>query len=817
MRLIFAFIVLFFSASLSAQLNEKTLFVDVKVNETTQIEINSLIIPTIKSHDYSLTDSIGFDPVPTSTNTYVLNYQSASGYLGDISTVIEYTEPSSISGISQKNYMVLNVQSRPSVVTANDDQILHQGNALSINPLINDNTTEDSLTIIKIGFVSGGSATIVNGETIEYFPSDANGFIKYFVEDEMGSVNSATIHLSEENGDASETYNLFGEEMEGLTLILPSSEFSIAVAPSDGEIIQTSTDHVWYYTPDAGFTGLENITFSSSSGGNLEYTIDVLPSGTTNSPVVDDALYVVTDGTVSFDVLANDYNPNAVIINFSSELTEISAGVYQYTPPTGFEGDKFFEYTVFTGTQVFVGEITIHVNDFAPTNDVNYEFQIIENHDLVIIHQTPTTDYFLTEVVAPTFGSITILDEFGEAVLECDTLSGANTLIYTPNTNFSGLDEFDLEYCTETGICEILKIDILVESSDHTECLCLEDCVYPGDHNDDGRVDMLDILDLGVNSGEGGFERNNDFDEIWTGQHSANWGYGQIGTGVDLKCGDSDGDGVIDVFDFQAVSDNYGQLHHLQSEIVAATTDIPIYFVPHQTEVDSGEVLFIDIVVGDNAFPAIDMNGLAFSFFIAPELMDSSSVEFNLAQDNWMSFQSPLTDFSTTPTDGQVDISVTRLGNTGADGIGIIGTLEFIVEDEIIGLRRSAEKNSSLITLKNIISVNKFGERVRHPDYIQRITIDGTNQEIVDSEKITLQDDISTFPNPTSGLLNIVSKTFSIDKVEVINILGERIYQVNTLSSEIKIDLSDYDSGLYFIKITSGEETTTQLVNRVEP
>ena len=89
MRLIFAFLMLFFSVSLSAQLNEKNVFVDVKVNETTQIEVNSLIIPTIKSHDYSLTDSIGFDPVPTSPNTYVLNYQSTSGYLGDISTVIE--------------------------------------------------------------------------------------------------------------------------------------------------------------------------------------------------------------------------------------------------------------------------------------------------------------------------------------------------------------------------------------------------------------------------------------------------------------------------------------------------------------------------------------------------------------------------------------------------------------------------------------------------------------------------------------------------------------------------------------------------------
>ena len=807
-----------FTMTLSAQLNEKHVFVDVKVHETTQIVVNSLIIPTVKTHNYTLTDTFGFDNIPVSPNTYVLNYQSADGYFGDITTVIEYTEPSSISGISQKNYMVLHVQSRPSVVHAVDDNILHQGGAISINPLSNDSTTEDSLNIIKIGFVSGGTASILNGETIEFNPIEDQGYIKYFVEDDMGTISSATIHLIEENNSASESLEYFGEEMESMMLLVPSADFELDIEPSNGLIVQGSTNYVWHYTPDLGFTGLENLSFSSTYGGNLEFELDILPSGDTNSPVVNDEAYVVTDGTVSIDVLQNDYNPNSLIISHSSELTEISTGIYQYTPPSGFTGDKQFEYTVFTGTQVFVGYITIHVDDFAPTDEVNYDFQIIENQDLVLIHQTPTSDYFFNTVVEPASGSLTILDEFGEAVLECDSITGANSIIYTPNENFTGLDEFDIEYCTETGICEILKVDIYIEASNHTDCLCLQDCVFPGDHNDDGRVDMLDILDLGINSGEGGFERSNDFTEIWTGQHSTDWGYGQIGNGVDLKCGDSDGDGVIDIHDFQAVTDNYGRLHRLQSDLVAITTDIPVYFEPQQTEVDSGEVLYIDILVGDSAFPAIDMNGIAFSFFMNPELMDSSSVIFNLAENNWLSHQNPVTDFSITPADGQVDISVSRLGNSGADGIGLIGTLQFIVEDEIEGLKRAIDNKSSFpIEMKNIISINKFGERVRHPDFIRRVTSGGSNQSISDSDKLTLQDDLITYPNPTSGLINVVAENYIIDKLEVYNVLGERLKLINTSDSQLQIDLSEYTSGVYFVKITSGEETTTQLINRVEP
>ena len=119
--------------------------------------------------------------------------------------------------------------------------------------------------------------------------------------------------------------------------------------------------------------------------------------------------------------------------------------------------------------------------------------------------------------------------------------------------------------------------------------------------------------------------------------------------------------------------------------------------------------------------------------------------------------------------------------------------------------------------MKNIISINKFGERVRHPDFIRRVTSGGSNQSISDSDKLTLQDDLITYPNPTSGLINVVAENYIIDKLEVYNVLGERLKLINTSDSQLQIDLSEYTSGIYFVKITSGEETTTQLINRVEP
>ena len=572
MRLIIALLFLFSAASLSGQHNDNHIYVDVKEQVMEAITINSLSPPKIKVHNYALTDSIGFDPNPIATNSYVLNFQSKAGYLGDISTVVEYTQDSNIPGISQKNYFVLHTQAKTSVVSCADDFVIHDGTNVIVDAIQNDSTTEDSLSIVKIGYVSGGTATITSDNKISYSPLIPDGTIIYYTKDEKGTVGSATIDFVQDDNTKVAEFDLYTQENKSTSVILSSGDYTIDVSPEHGELLQSSVDHVWSYIPDTGYSGSDNFSFTSTAGGKLEYEATVFASETSNSSTLPDELYLQTDGTITFDVLANDFNPNATIIYCSPELTKISNGVYQYTSSNGSTGDLNFEYKIFTGTQVFAEDITIHVDDFAPTETIDYNFQIIKDQDLTITHQTPMGDYFLTENVEPSHGTVWILDEFGQAVLDCDTITGANTIVYIPDAGYTGSDAFDIQYSTGTGFYEIVKIDINITDSAHTVCLCADGCVFQGDHNDDGKVDMLDVLDLGLNVGAGGHDRDSDFNEIWTGQYSSDWGYGQMGTGIDLKCGDSDGDGYIDAFDTDAVDEHYGNIHRLQSEISAATT-----------------------------------------------------------------------------------------------------------------------------------------------------------------------------------------------------------------------------------------------------
>lgn len=75
------------------------------------------------------------------------------------------------------------------------------------------------------------------------------------------------------------------------------------------------------------------------------------------------------------------------------------------------------------------------------------------------------------------------------------------------------------------------------------------------------------------------------------------------------------------------------------------------------------------------------------------------------------------------------------------------------------------------------------------------------------TDKPTFQD-LKLSPNPTSSLLTIDTNT-TISKIEVYNILGSKI---STIINPKTVDLSNFESGVYLIKLFSDETTITKKV-----
>lgn len=66
---------------------------------------------------------------------------------------------------------------------------------------------------------------------------------------------------------------------------------------------------------------------------------------------------------------------------------------------------------------------------------------------------------------------------------------------------------------------------------------------------------------------------------------------------------------------------------------------------------------------------------------------------------------------------------------------------------------------------------------------------------------------IEIFPNPVNNLLTINSKDTAIQKVEVLNIIGKKVIQLNNLDTlnRYQLDVSNLNEGLYFIKINNSK------------
>jgi len=96
------------------------------------------------------------------------------------------------------------------------------------------------------------------------------------------------------------------------------------------------------------------------------------------------------------------------------------------------------------------------------------------------------------------------------------------------------------------------------------------------------------------------------------------------------------------------------------------------------------------------------------------------------------------------------------------------------------------------------------------PDYI-------TVYPLTSVENVHQTNEIIISPNPTKGIINIITAQsgFGEIEIEIYNILGKNVLQAEFLNGEdqlLKIDLTKYEDGIYFIKIKNGSTLITKKI-----
>lgn len=73
------------------------------------------------------------------------------------------------------------------------------------------------------------------------------------------------------------------------------------------------------------------------------------------------------------------------------------------------------------------------------------------------------------------------------------------------------------------------------------------------------------------------------------------------------------------------------------------------------------------------------------------------------------------------------------------------------------------------------------------------------------------QTQLSIYPNPTNGVINIASSN-NLQQIEIYNLLGEKVYESKPNNSNTAIDLSEQSKGIYFIKTYTEKGIKTQKI-----
>jgi hypothetical protein len=399
-----------------------------------------------------------------------------------------------------------------------------------------------------------------------------------------------------------------------------------------------------------------------------------------------------------------------------------------------------------------------------------------------------------------------------DTVVYGQRITGRNIILYIPSEDvISGYDAFELQYCVNKGgkcrFSKSMKIEVAILDIDNgDEPLCSDDCVWPGDTNFDGIVNMEDLLPLGLSMGTEGKKRKNARLDIWYGQHAENWNLSAFEEQlqVNLKHVDTDGDSVVTSIDTLAINLFYGNTHGLPS--VRAPYFPYTIRLSGDVYANPGDIIELDMLMGDEQFPALDVYGFTFPLNYNPYIFKPESISIIYDHSSWLSYNSPVLQMTYNDQVGLAESGFTRTNGLPSSGYGKIGKVRLVVIDNLEFGRPGQESlevnvGSGVATLMQS-SGNTFGVKVEGAN----ITINLKEPSEEDKSNF-MPSELIVYPNPTDGLLQVHSNGGHVlEQVIVFNMSGQKVFETASLgTNDIQINTRNFGNGMYVLRAITKE------------
>ncbi len=335
------------------------------------------------------------------------------------------------------------------------------------------------------------------------------------------------------------------------------------------------------------------------------------------------------------------------------------------------------------------------------------------------------------------------------------------------------------------------------------------DGMWPGDTDINGIVNQYDILNLGIAYGATGVDRVVSTD--WTPFYVQDWTENTPLSDVNFKHMDTDGNGQVNSADTLAIALNWGATNENWDEDgfgpggweSSLTQNAPFY-VSGDT-VTTNQTAYFDIVLGDEAFPATDIYGLAFTITFDPEMVVPGSAHAHF-ENSWIGTtgENLLTIYREDYEAGELHIGLTRTDGINVSGSGNIGVMEITIKDVIF----RGNLTEMQLGIENVKIINVTEQEIAVSPIESTTYIDETTG-ILNPD---LQEAVKVFPSPVSERLFLSVADTQILSLELYNAQGKVIRKTKGVLS---MQVADFPTGSYFLRIITDKGIVVKNISKI--
>jgi hypothetical protein len=289
--------------------------------------------------------------------------------------------------------------------------------------------------------------------------------------------------------------------------------------------------------------------------------------------------------------------------------------------------------------------------------------------------------------------------------------------------------------------------------------------VWPGDANNNGIANHVDLLNIGINYDSTGPAR----------------------TPASLACyADCDGSGIIDSNDVNVLVLNYGQVHGAlppqdTSTQVQAGAPALILNILDSLPIIGIVTANLDILLGDSGNPVSGLYGLAFTITFDPAFVDQVLTSFN---GGWLNLDGNTQIIQHVDSLlGRIEIAIVRTDGQAISGSGSLGSLGIVMDDNVRGIDASGAA---------------YNLQARSDTLLANFLLSTESPHTLPS--------VQVYPVPATQVLHIRCAHVTDADLRIVDIRGvtylqQHFRELNTH----QLSVADWPAGVYFLEIRNKE------------